>query len=210
MELSNDAQVQLSELMEIADGGELNLGGGRLQARELRMRATGQLDLAAGVAVIGLENAHPAPDSLWIGPEGVVRGGGMITGSVCNDGLVDVLPVGQLTIDGDYSNGSMLRLTFDSASRYSKLVVTGDVQLHGVIDFVFNFTPVTPATFDFLDATNISAAADFVISGVPPSRVLTGFGHGRLTVLPAPGTSRLLTIVATAVICRRRKDEQRR
>ncbi|WP_448873901.1 autotransporter domain-containing protein [Desulfobulbus propionicus] len=116
-----------------------------------------------------------------VGAHGILGGNGTLTGSVTNRGTVSPgHSIGQLTIDGDYSQSSSATLGMEiGAGQADRFTVTGTASLDGTL-LVVPDGYTSGGSFSLLDAGSISGAFDRVQSAAILDTELLSLSPGSL------------------------------
>ncbi|MCC6424833.1 MAG: hypothetical protein IT447_15280 [Phycisphaerales bacterium] len=151
---------------------------------------------------------------------GIIKGAGKIEAFLDTDYDATLAPgnsPGTMTIDGSlHMLGSTLEIELDSPGMHDLLLVTGDVEIDGVlIKYLFNYTPAPGDSFAFLTAdgniTGLGTATFQMygnLSGLSFNTQLIGDSIV-LTVVPEPTTTGLLAVGLILNVLRSRSSHGR-
>jgi hypothetical protein len=144
--------------------------------------------------VIALDNGILAASAIEVQNGGLFRGNGLVDLSNEDSTVIGKLTVssgtlspgssvGQITVEGDYEQGSAgtLVVELESQASHDEVDVTGSAQLHGTLEVdLSNLAAANPGdTFDIVSAGNLSGSFNRVnTTGDPRFWVRTFYQHG--------------------------------
>jgi hypothetical protein len=158
----------------------------------------------------------PSPQSIVVGPSGLLGGSGTIFGDVQNTGgtVSPGFSPGALTIHGNYTQNPAGSLVLQIGGTvaglgYDQLTVTGNLVLNGVVtlSFINGYVPHLGEHYDLFhfggsfNATEASIQLLNAPSGVQFSTV-AGDGVFTVTAVPEPSTLALVGLGGIIFACR--------